>query len=119
MENHFFVLYALGLGLICLGKQKDSNFLRLKLLLQLKNFQKKCVKTILTSFSYAGSGNVTKVQELMHLIATQKEEINPTVQSIAVLGCTLIAIGEEVGTEMLTRLFNHFLQFGESSVQYH
>ena len=119
MENHFFVLYDLGLGLIYLGKQKDSNFLRLKLLLQLKNFQKKCVKTILTSFSYAGSGNVTKVQELMHLIATQKEEINPTVQSIAVLGCTLIAIGEEVGTEMLTRLFNHFLQFGESSVQYH
>ncbi len=55
----------------------------------------------------------------MHLIATQKEEINPTVQSIAVLGCTLIAIGEEVGTEMLTRSFNHFLQFGEPSVQYH
>ena len=29
------------------------------------------------SFSYAGSGNATKVQKLMHLIASQKEEINP------------------------------------------
>jgi hypothetical protein len=35
------------------------------------------LKTILTSFAYAGSGNATKVQELMHLIASQKEEINP------------------------------------------
>ena len=37
------------------------------------------LKTILTSFTYAGSGNVTKVQELMHLIAKQKEEISPKV----------------------------------------
>ena len=119
MENQFFVLYALGLGLICLGKQKDTDFM-IETITSIEEFPKEMriyLKTILTSFAYAGSGNVTKVQELMHLIAKQKEEIAPKVQSIAVLGCALIAIGEEVGTEMLTRSFNHFLQFGEPSVK--
>ena len=57
------------------------------------------LKTVLTAFAYAGTGNVAKVQELMHLIAKPKEEINPKVQSVAVIGLSLIAIGEEMGSE--------------------
>ena len=75
------------------------------------------LKTMLISFSYAGSGNVSKVQELMQIIAKSSEEINPKVQSIAVIGCSLIAIGEEVGCEMLSRSFNHFLQFGDINIK--
>ena len=75
------------------------------------------LKTILISFSYAGSGNVSKVQELIQIIAKPPEEINPKVQTIAVIGCSLIAIGEEVGSEMLSRTFNHFLQFGDVNVK--
>ena len=101
-ESPFFVIYILGMGLLCLGKQQDNDFM-INTLVALEEF----------SFSYAGSGNVSKVQELMQIIAKSSEEINPKVQAIAVIGCSLIAIGEEVGMEMLSRSFNNFLQFGD------
>ena len=114
-ESPFFVIYILGMGLLCLGKQKDNDFM-IDTLVTLEEFSKEMkdyIKTMLISFSYAGSGNVSKVQELMQIIAKSNEEVNPKVQEIAVIGCSLIAIGEEVGMEMLSRSFNHFLQFGD------
>ena len=114
-ESPFFVIYILGMGLLCLGKQKDNDFM-IDTLVALEEFSKDMkdyMKTMLISFSYAGSGNVSKVQELMQIIAKSSEEINPKVQAIAVIGCSLIAIGEEVGMEMLSRSFNNFLQFGD------
>ena len=114
-ESPFFVIYIIGMGLLCLGKQKDNDFM-IDTLVSMEEFSKEMrdyMKTMLISFSYAGSGNVSKVQELMQIIAKSNEEVNPKVQSIAVIGCSLIAIGEEVGMEMLSRSFNHFLQFGD------
>lgn len=118
-SSPYFVLYALGMGLICLGKQKDIDFM-IETISTLQEFpieMRMYLKTVLTAFAYAGTGNVAKVQELMHLIAKPKEEINPKVQSVAVIGLSLIAIGEEMGSEMLIRSFNHFLQFGDESVK--
>ena len=118
-ENPFFVIYILGIGLLCLGKQTNNDFM-IETLVTIEEFSKEMrdyMKTMLISFSYAGSGNVSKVQELMQIIAKSNEEINPKVQSIAVIGCSLIAIGEEVGTEMLSRSFNHFLQFGDINIK--
>ncbi len=103
------------MGLLCLGKQKDNDFM-IDTLVSIEEFSKDMrdyMKTMLISFSYAGSGNVAKVQELMQIIAKSNDDVNPKVQSIAVIGCPLIAVGEEVGTEMLSRSFNHFLQFGD------
>ncbi len=114
-ESPFFVIYILGMGLLCLGKQKDNDFM-IDTLVSIEEFSKDMrdyMKTMLISFSYAGSGNVAKVQELMQIIAKSNDDVNPKVQSIAVIGCPLIAVGEEVGTEMLSRSFNHFLQFGD------
>ena len=114
-----FVIYILGIGLLCLGKQTNNDFM-IETLVTIEEFSKEMrdyMKTMLISFSYAGSGNVSKVQELMQIIAKSNEEINPKVQSIAVIGCSLIAIGEEVGTEMLSRSFNHFLQFGDINIK--
>ena len=118
-ENPFFVIYILGIGLLCLGKQTNNDFM-IETLVTIEEFSKEMrdyMKTMLISFSYAGSGNVSKVQELMQIIAKSNEEINPKAQSIAVIGCSLIAIGEEVGTEMLSRSFNHFLQFGDINIK--
>ena len=118
-QSPFFVIYILGMGLLCLGKQANNDFM-IETLVSIEEFSKEMrdfMKTMLISFSYAGSGNVSKVQELMQIIAKSNEEINPKVQSIAVLGCSLIAIGEEVGTEMLSRSFNHFLQFGDNNIK--
>ena len=118
-ESPFFVIYVLGIGLLCLGKQKDNEFM-IETMISIEEFSKEMkdyLKTMLISFSYAGSGNVSKVQELMQIIAKPKEEVNEKVQSIAVIGCSLIAIGEEVGTEMLSRSFNHFIQFGDVNIK--
>ena len=118
-ESPFFVIYVLGIGLLCLGKQKDNDFM-IDLLVSVESFKKEMkdyLNSMLISFSYAGSGNVAKVQELMQIIAKPTEEVNPKVQSISVIGCSLIAIGEEIGTEMLSRSFNHFLQFGDVNIK--
>ena len=118
-ETPFFVIYVLGMGLLCLGKQKDNDFM-IETLVSMESFSKEMkdyLRTMLLSFSYAGSGNVSKVQELMQIIAKPSEEINPKVQSIAVIGCSLIAIGEEIGSEMLSRSFNHFIQFGDVNIK--
>ena len=118
-ESPFFTIYVLGIGLLCLGKQQDNEFM-IETMITMEAFSKDMkdyLKTMLISFSYAGSGNVSKVQELMQIIAKPNEEVNPKVQSIAVIGCSLIAIGEEVGTEMLSRSFNHFLQFGDVNIK--
>ena len=118
-ESPFFVIYVLGIGLLCLGKQKDNDFM-IEILVSMEPFSKEMkdyLRTMLLSFSYAGSGNVAKVQELMQIIAKPTEELNPKVQSIAVIGCSLIAIGEEIGSEMLSRSFNHFLQLGDVNIK--
>ena len=118
-ENPFFVIYMLGIGLLCLGKQNDNDFM-IETMISIETFSKdmkEYIKVLLTAFSYAGSGNVSKVQELMQIIAKSNEEINGKVQSIAVIGCSLIAIGEDIGTEMLSRSFNHFLQFGDIHIK--
>ena len=118
MDSPFLVLYILGMGLILLGQQKDADLMIEAT--QLDEFpieMRMFIKTLLTACAYAGSGNVVKVQELMHLVAKQKEEINPKVQSVAVIGISLIALGEEVGMEMIVRSFNHFLQYGDACVK--
>lgn len=38
-------------------------------------------------------------------------------QSVAVLGISLIALGEEIGNDMALRMFNHFIQYGNVRVK--
>ena len=118
-DTPFFVLYAIGMGLICLGKQKDIDFMT-ETISSIQEFPEEMrmyLKIILTSFAYAGTGNVSKVQELIQLIAKPNDQLNPKVRSVAVIGTSLIAIGEDVGSEMIIRSFGHFLQFGDASVK--
>eukprot|EP01156_Anaeramoeba_ignava_P001963 Anaeramoba_ignava/a217208_301.p1 GENE.a217208_301~~a217208_301.p1 ORF type:complete len:916 (+),score=284.33 a217208_301:268-2748(+) len=51
---------------------------------------------------------------------TKKQEDKTPVNehlSVAVIGLALIGMGEEIGSEMLLRTFNHLLQYGEKSVR--
>lgn len=118
MESPYLVLYLLGMGLLVLGMQKDADLMIEAT--QLEEFSPELrlfIKTLLTGCAYASTGNVMKVQEMMHLIAKTKEEVNPKVQSIAVIALSLIAIGEEIGSEMVLRSFDHFLQFGDVHIK--
>jgi 26S proteasome regulatory subunit N1 len=81
--------------------------------------------------SFAATGNVLRVQRLLHLCGEhleavkEKEEADKedkkeekkedeqkpddTFQSFAVLGVAMIAMGEEIGSEMSMRQFNHLV----------
>ena len=90
--------------------------------------------------SAAGTGDVLKVQKLLHHCEdhyekkeSEKEgdedkkdekEIDDTFQGFAVLGIALIAMGEDIGAEMSLRQFNHLVSnasdrgFGYSSTEH-
>ena len=78
--------------------------------------------------SFAGTGNVLKVQELLHycdehIDKTPKEKKDDkdttpeepakddTFQAFAVIGIALVAMGEEIGSEMSLRQFNHLVSY--------
>ena len=68
------------------------------------------VTLVMETCAYAGSGNVLKVQELLHICAEHKENENETIyQLAAVIGIALIAFGEEIGQEMCLKTMNHLL----------
>ena len=46
-----------------------------------------------------------------------KKDTNAKIKQIAIIGMSLIVLGEDIGTEMLPRSFNHFLQFGDSNIK--
>lgn len=76
--------------------------------------------------AFAGTGNVLKVQAMLHHcdehiirdgakdkgIEEEKEEAkkDDTFQSFAVLAVALISMGEDVGAEMSLRQFNHLVR---------
>ena len=80
-DSPFLILYGLGMGLLCLGAQKEADLIIETT--QIQEFSpdlQLILRIILSSCAYAGSGNVLKVQELMQLVAKTKEEINPKIQ---------------------------------------
>ena len=70
------------------------------------------------SCAYAGSGNVLKVQKMLHLCADhKKEEKEANAQVAAILGVSMIAFGEDIGQDMCLRTMNHLLQYGEPMIK--
>lgn len=61
--------------------------------------------------SYAGTGNVLKIQSMLnhchdHL---DPEKEDDTHQALAVIGIALVSMGEDVGSDMSIRQFNHLV----------
>merc|ERR1712008_94747 len=61
----------------------------------------------------ANSGDVLHVQKMLHTCSEHLEEGESFHQAAAVLGISLIAFGEEIGSEMAIRSLDHILQYGE------
>lgn len=62
--------------------------------------------------SYAGTGNVLKIQAMLnhchdHL---DQEKEDDTHQALAVIGIALLSMGEDVGSDMSIRQFNHLVR---------
>ena len=94
--------------------------------------------------AWAGTGTVLKLQQLLHICNDHveekdekeekegeeskdkkdeeeqnkdKEESDQLVQSYAVLGLSIVAMGEDVGQEMVLRQFGHLMHYGEANIR--
>lgn len=117
LENSFTRLFALGLGLLFLGQQAQAEASILACQCIPNEKCAKFVELVVETCAYAGSGNVLKVQQMLHLCAEHKEDKESIYQVAAVIGVALIAFGEEIGTEMAMRTMQHLLQYGEPTIK--
>jgi len=115
LSNAYTRFLILGLGLLYLGKQSAAE-LTLETLKALPGTHSQFASLIVEGCAYAGSGHVLKVQKMLHACSDHLEENNAH-QAIAVIGISLIAMGEELGSEMALRTFDHLLQYGEPVIR--
>ena len=102
---------TLGLALLYLGCQEESDA-TLETLKAIEHNISKQAQILVEICSWAGSTNVLKVQDMMHHCSDHIEkkegsEEDDTFQAFATISVALIAMGEDVGTEMAIRQFNH------------
>mmetsp|Transcript_37776 Transcript_37776/g.80694 ORF Transcript_37776/g.80694 Transcript_37776/m.80694 type:complete len:945 (-) Transcript_37776:128-2962(-) len=106
---------CLGLGLLFLGRMEKAEAM-IEALRTIEHKISKFAAIVLETCAYAGSGNVLKVQEMLHQCAQHLEE-DADHQMAAVIGIGLITMGEEVGAEMALRSFEHLLHYCELPVK--
>uniref|UniRef100_A0A914X4C9 26S proteasome non-ATPase regulatory subunit 2 n=1 Tax=Plectus sambesii TaxID=2011161 RepID=A0A914X4C9_9BILA len=130
---------ALGIALIFLGTQ-DKSEVFVESVRALPDPFGSMVSILVDVCAYAGTGNVLKIQKLLHICSEhyevskeekdkkkddkkkdeKKEEEKPDLssqQAVAVLGIALIAMGEEIGTQMCVRMFGHLFRYGEPVIR--
>lgn len=115
LSHPYTKFLCLGLGLLYLGKQSLAD-MTLETLKVVKGPMARYVQFTVETCAYTGTGNVEKVQELLTVCGEHLEE-NNEFQAVAVMGIALIAMGEEIGSAMSIRAFNHLLQYGEPVVR--
>jgi len=156
-DSPFAKYLPLGIGLAYLGKQ-DAAEATIATLEVLQEPFKSMAKTLVDICAYAGTGNVLKIQSLLHICSEHYEpaaasdakedkkdkkkgddksdkksddkkdgedkakEADKDVdlsmqQSVAVIGLALIAMGEDIGSEMLFRQFGHLLRYCEPVIR--
>ena len=137
--------FAVALGILFLGLQERADKLVSDISQQVTGPLGEYMKIVLDTCAYAGTGDVLKVQQLLHLIAEQEgvkpeatdeekaenpegntstaTEPAPTTDNAktndnmqrrhcaAILGIALIALGDDINTEMTLRTLDHVLQY--------
>ena len=141
LKDTYARFLPLGLGLCFLGKQEAAEAIIAALEIVPEPF-KSMSTTLVEVCAYAGTGNVLKIQHLLHICSEHYEPSNEkedksdrkdkdkkeekkedkakdlsSRQAIAVLGIALIAMGEEIGAEMAYRTFGHLLRYCEPVIR--
>lgn len=128
---------ALGLALLFLGQQENSDA-TMETLKAIEHPVSKEMQILVDACSYAGTGNVLKIQTLLHYCAEhagpdagkQEEggeqegdanedgtEVHDLYQAFAVLAIALVAMGEDVGAEMTLRHMAHLMHYGDPVIR--
>ncbi|KZT70492.1 26S proteasome regulatory complex, non-ATPase subcomplex, Rpn1 subunit [Daedalea quercina L-15889] len=139
LEEKWTRFMLLGLALLYLGLQ-DGSDATIETLKAIEHPMSKHAVILVQTCSYAGTGDVLKVQEMLHYCdehivkpskddkkegekkdekdaASEESPKDDTFQSFAVLGIALVAMGEEVGSEMSMRTLNHLMHYGEATIR--
>merc|ERR1719462_906379 len=148
MKESYAKYLPLGIGLCYLGKQDAAEATMAALEVIPEPFRQTAV-TLVEVCAYAGTGNVLKIQQLLHICSEhyeqdkgdtekkdkkkddkkdgekkdgdKKEEDGPLdlsgQQAVAVLGLGLISMGEDIGSEMLTRTLSHLMRYCEPVIR--
>ncbi|KAL1933180.1 hypothetical protein VTP01DRAFT_8858 [Rhizomucor pusillus] len=109
---------GLGLGLLYLGRQ-DASDATIETLKAIEHPLGTQAEVLVEVLSYAGTGNVLKIQKMLHLCNDHidKEKEDDLHQAFATIGIALIAMGEDIGSEMSLRTFNHLMHYGEPVIR--
>lgn len=139
MKDTYARFLPLGLGLCHLGRQEAVEAIIAALEVIPEPFKSMSV-TMVEICAYAGTGNVLKVQQLLHICSEHyetgdreesrgdknkdkskekddKEKDLSSRQAVAVLGIALISMGEDIGSEMAFRTFGHLLRYCEPVIR--
>jgi 26S proteasome regulatory subunit N1 len=112
---------ALGLGLLYFGRQEEVDVI-LETLKAIDHPMSKPTSVLAEICAWAGTGTVLKIQELLHICNEHIEDTDDKkgdelLQAYAVIGIGLVAMGEEVGQEMVLRQFGHLMHYGEANIR--
>jgi len=112
---------ALGLGLLFFGRQEEAEVV-LETLKAIDHPMAKPTSVLAEICAWAGTGTVLKLQELLHICNDHIEDGDDKkgdelLQAYAVIGLALVAMGEDVGQEMVLRQFGHLMHYGEANIR--
>ncbi|KAK5121469.1 proteasome regulatory particle base subunit [Meristemomyces frigidus] len=128
---------TLGLALLYFGQQEEVDVV-LETLKVIDHPMSKPASVLADICAWTGTGAVLKLQQLLHICnehIEEKEEKDSEdkdkdegdekrdlsgdqlVQAYAVIGLSLVAMGEEVGQEMVLRQFAHLMHYGEANIR--
>lgn len=112
---------SLGLALLFFGRQEEVDVV-LETLKAIDHPMAKPAAVLAEVCAWAGTGTVLKLQELLHICNDHIEDAedkkgDELLQVYAVLGLSLISMGEEVGQEMVLRQFGHLMHYGEPNIR--
>ncbi|PKS08980.1 hypothetical protein jhhlp_003593 [Lomentospora prolificans] len=112
---------ALGLGLLFFGRQEEVDVI-LETLKAVDHPVARPTAVMAEICAWAGTGAVLKIQELLHICNEEMKESEERkgeelLQAYAVLGIALVAMGEDVGQEMVLRQFGHLMHYGAPNIR--
>ncbi|QIW99081.1 hypothetical protein AMS68_004599 [Peltaster fructicola] len=124
---------TLGLALLYFGQQEEVEVVT-ETLKAIEHPMAKPAGILAEICAWAGTGAVLKLQQLLHICNEHIEDRDDDdkedkdeakkdvsgdqlVQAYAVLGISLVAMGEDVGQEMALRHFGHLMHYGEANIR--
>lgn len=126
---------TLALALLYFGQQEEVDVV-LETLKAIEHPMSKPASVLAEICAWTGTGAVLKLQQLLHICNDHIEDNDDDeesdkkedgekrdvsgdqlVQAYAVIGLSLVALGEDVGQEMVLRQFGHLMHYGEANIR--